>query len=111
MSGSEDTWSAAVGDRGIAVWPDQQQLPAIDQSIRATAFADIGAYHPTPIETILELAAAKWRDDRRESRILGGRKVHHLEQWNRPEADLVKEPAKELFRRTLRSPTANIDLS
>jgi len=40
-----------------------------------------------------------------------GTKIHHLERWNYPEADLVNARAMEFFKRALRSGTASVDLS
>ena len=99
-----------LGPRRIAVWPPGQKLRPLDVSIRWTTFGDIGEYHPALIAKVLELEALKWGDDRPESRALGGRKVHHLDQWKCPEADLINARAIALFKQTLGSPQAAIDI-
>ena len=101
----------AVGPRRLDVWPSDQQLGVADESIRGTVFRDTDDYHPALIARILELEKLKWKDDKPDSRILGGRKVHHIAQWNTPEADFINARAAELFRQTLQSAGAHIDLS
>ena len=97
----------AVGPRRLDVWPSDQQLGVADESIRGTVFRDTDDYHPALIARILELEKLKWKDDKPESRILGGRKVHHIAQWNTPEADFINARAAELFRQTLQSAGAH----
>ena len=80
-------------------------------TIRGTIFRDTSDYHPALIARLLELEKQKWGRDKPGSRILGGRKVHHLDQWDLPEADFINARAEELFRRILGSATAHIDLS
>jgi hypothetical protein len=111
MNPSQGSNEWTIGPRRLKVWPSNQQLESADESIRATTFRDTGDYHPALIARLLELEKQKWGDDKPDSRILGGRKVHHLDQWNIPEADFINARAKELFGHTLGSPTAHIDLS
>ena len=111
MPSTARTNDLVIGPRRLGVWPVDQQLSFADESIRGTVFGDTDDYHPALIARILELEQEKWGDDKSESRILGGRKVHHIDQWNTPEADFINARAEELFRRTLDSTTAHIDLS
>ena len=100
----------AIGPRQMEVWPSGQNLGVLDESIRETVFTDIDEYHPALIRRVLEFEEEKWGDDRPDSRVLGGRKIHHIDQWGIPEADFINARAEEVFRRTLHSTTAHIDL-
>ena len=111
MSSSQNRDSWALGPRQLEVWPANQRLESAGESIRGTIFQDTSDYHPALIARLLELEKQKWGNDKPNSRVLGGRKVHHLDQWDIPEADFINARAKELFRRTLGSATAHLDLS
>lgn len=95
----------------IDVWPKDQIIRSVDRHIQKTVFPDIQLYHDALIARVFELEEIKWGTDKPESRKLGGRKVHHLDQWESKEADLLNERAKELFRRTLNREDADIELS
>ena len=101
----------ALGARHLDVWPADQQLGFADESIRGTVFRDTTDYHPALIERILDLEKQKWNEDKPGSRILGGRKVHHIDQWEIPEADFINARAEAMFRQTLNSTQSHIDLS
>jgi hypothetical protein len=95
----------------IDVWPKDQTIESIDRYIQNTIFPDTHLYHDALIARALELEEIKWGTDKPNSRQLGGRKVHHLDQWESKEADLLNERARELFRRTANREDAEIQLS
>lgn len=95
----------------MIVWPDDQKIESIDEHVNQTQFADGGAYHAELTEKILELERQKWGDDSADSRTLGGRKIHHLEKWNSPGANIVLERVKELFKRVVGSDSVHVDNS
>ncbi len=111
MGSSQNIDGSTTGSQHLDVWPSTQRLESADESIRGTIFRDSGDYHPALIARLLELETQKWVDDKPESRMLGGRKVHHIDQWDLAEADFINARAEELFRRTLGSATAHVDLS
>jgi hypothetical protein len=103
--------SVRVGDKDIPVWPEGQQIAFIDRYVQTTIFEDWADYHEPLIERALELEAIKWGDDTPDSRTLGGRKVHHLDQWDCPAADLICARAQHVFRQIVNDQRAHIDLS
>jgi len=100
-----------VGEKDLPVWYEEQRVEVVDEHLYATVFDDWPDYHDPLIARVHELEEIKWGDDKPDSRTLGGKKVHHLEQWDCPAADLINERAKEFFRRLLNEDTANIDQS
>jgi len=94
------------------IWPPEQSWLTLPGSppVLLAHFADHAAYHPGLTARIMALL-----DDRalakHYARVASGTKIHHLERWNCPEADLVHARAQEFFRRALRSATASVDLS
>ena len=98
-------------ERGMEIWPDDQKIEAIDEHIQQTLFADDADYHDELVARTLELEAAKWGDDRAESRTVGGRKIHHLDKWDCAPAQLVLDRACEMFKRVVGSDTAHVDNS
>ncbi len=90
-----------LGESRLAVWPDGQEIkPRGDRYIFGTRFADIDAYHRRLREHILGL-----ENDTTHSRWLFrggcGRKVHDIDRWGCPEADLIHARARALFCRAL----------
>jgi len=94
------------------IWPPEQSWLTLPGSppVLLAYFTDHAAYHPGLAVRIMALL-----DDRalakRYARVASGTKIHPLERWNCPEADLVTARAQEFFKRALRSATASIDLS
>lgn len=111
LSSSNSPRTVRVGDRDIPIWRDGQPVEIIDKYIHATVFEDWADYHEPLIARAKELEAIKWGDSRPDSRTLGGKKVHHLDQWDCPAATLLNERAKQFFRLMLGEARANIDLS
>ena len=93
-------------------WPREQTWQTLPgrPPVLLAHFADHADYHTGLTERIMALL-----DDRalakRYARVASGTKIHHLERWRCPEADLVSARATEFFKRALRSATASVDLS
>ena len=94
------------------IWPPEQSWLTLPGSppVLLAHFADYADYHEGLTARITALL-----DDRalakRYARVASGTKIHHLERWNSPEADLINARAQEFFKRALRSATASVDLS
>ena len=94
------------------IWPPEQSWQTLPgrPPVLLAHFPDHAAYHPGLTGRIMALL-----DDRalakRYARVASGTKIHHLERWHCPEADLVSSRAQEFFKRALRSATASVDLS
>ncbi len=104
------TNTIAIGPRQLPVWPANQQLTPIDQSIRWTRFTDYADFRDDLVRTVLAKEADEWGDKQSPSRSLGGRKVHHVDTWGSAAANLIHARAIELFKRTVGSQTAVVDL-
>ena len=102
----------AVGAGDLPVWPDSQEITALDdeRTVLRTRFTDTEAYHPALSATILEMAARPAFAGQR-ARSMGGTKLYGLHDWDSPAAELVEARAVELFRRALDSERAAVDLS
>jgi hypothetical protein len=93
-------------------WPPGQGWQTLPghPPVLLTHFADHGDYHPQLIARILSLL-----DDpalaRRYARVTSGTKIHHLDRWQCPQADLITGRALAFFKKALRTPTASVDLS
>jgi hypothetical protein len=111
MTDSQRPASMRVGGKDIPVWPEGQTIGAVDRLVHMTVFDDWQDYHGALIARALELEAVKWGKDRPESHMLGGRKVHHLDQWGCPAADLICARVEHMFRLVLGEDRAHIDLS
>lgn len=94
-----------------SVWPDDQPIGDIGGIVRQTIFKDYAQYHDALIARLYQLADEKWGDDMPNSHSIGGRKVHHLDQWECPEAEFLNERAKEFFRRSIGGEEIHVDLS
>jgi hypothetical protein len=94
------------------IWPPEQNWQTLPgrPPVLLAHFADHAAYHPGLTARIMALLEDRGRA-KRYARVTSGTKIHHLERWNCPEADLVSARAQEFFKRALRSPTASVDLS
>jgi len=95
----------------IEVWPAHQQIVAAgDPAIGLTHFTDMRLYHGTLQETILRLERSS---SHRENLPRGscGVKVHHVEKWTCPAAQLLTQRAIALFKHMLKVDSAHIDAS
>jgi hypothetical protein len=98
-------------DTTIDVWPEHQQIVAVsDPAIGLTQFTDTDSYHDTLRETILRLERTS---SHREKLPRGscGIKVHHLETWSCPAAQMLTQRAMALFKRVLKTDNAHVDTS
>lgn len=104
---------AAVADstHSLPVWPESQKLiHAGDPNIVITHFDDAPKFHPALAETIVKLSRGS---EFVEPLVRGscGTKVHHIDRWGSPEADLVFNRAKAMFTLALREKSASVDAS
>lgn len=105
-----DTDSVVIGDREFPVWPAGQEVrPLGHRTIGITVFADAPAFHAALVERIFAIEHDP-RFASRYFRAAGGTKIHHLDQWDAPEADLLNARALHLSQLLLGSQTAVIDL-
>jgi hypothetical protein len=90
-------------------WPTQQHIvSAGDPTIGLTQFSDTESYHPTLKETILRLERTSSQRERL-ARGSCGIKVHHIETWSCPAAQLLTRRAIALFKHMLKTDSAHID--
>jgi len=104
-----DTLDSPVAS--LPVWPEGQQLsPGGDPNIAMTHFADAPKFHAALADTILKLSRGS---EFVEPLVRGscGTKVHHVNRWGSPEAELVFRRAQSMFCFGLRSETATVDAS
>jgi hypothetical protein len=95
----------------LRVWPETQRIePAGDPLIGITQFTDHADYHPLLRDTLLRLERSSAQ---REKLPRGscGIKVHHIENWKCPAAQLVHGRAIEMFKHMLKTEQAHIDAS
>lgn len=105
-----DTDSVVIGDKVFPVWPAGQEVrPLGHRTIGITTFADAPEFHAALVARILSLENDP-RFASRYFRAAGGTKIHHLERWETPEADLLNARALHLSQLLLGSQTAVIDL-
>ena len=100
-----------VEGKAIPVWPEGQPVRGRgDNVIAMTTFTDIEDYHPRLIEKIL----AMYQDPtvkRMFSASASGTKIHQVEAWGFPEADLVAARVRAFYRHVFRQPSAAIHIS
>jgi hypothetical protein len=93
----------------LETWPAQQRIAqAGDPMIGITQFTDTDAYHTTLRDTILRLERSSSHKEQLP-RGSCGIKVHHIEKWSCPAAQLVHRRAQEMFKRMLKAETAVVD--
>lgn len=98
-----------VGEHCMEIWPENQKIETLDfPTILMTRFADTDLYHPNLIAGILEMEPEAGRNYFRGA---CGTKVHHVDRWGLPEADLIHARAMELYRRSLSVDQAVVDWS
>jgi len=97
---------------GVAeVWPDRVSIQDwVEPNVKIVIFDDTEAYHRRLIGRVMALendpALAKSFPG-----YAGSSKIYHLDRWSCPEADLINRRALELFKRTLGTRHAAVDLS
>jgi hypothetical protein len=93
----------------LKAWPSDQQInPAGDPMIGMTRFTDIESYHDTLRDTVLRLERTSSHKEQLP-RGSCGVKVHHLEKWQCPAAQLLHQRAQEMFKHMVKSQTAHVD--
>jgi Putative 2OG-Fe(II) oxygenase len=95
----------------VVIWPENQPVgEAGDPNIFLTHFTDVSEVNSALAETILRLERSS---SHAEHLVRGscGIKLHHVERWGSPEAQLLLERACALFRLVLRAREAHIDAS
>lgn len=103
--------SVFLGSQSVPVWPEGQVVKSLDHpAVLTTRFTDTDLYHPRLTARILELAGRE-RTGKQYFRGAGGTKVHHVQQWNCSEAELIHARAMALFRLALSCEQAVADLS
>jgi hypothetical protein len=104
--------AVAVGGKDLTVWPQGQEITALDddRTVLRTRFADFDDYHPGLIAKVLELAERPEFAGQR-ARSMGGTKLYGLHEWDCPEAELLEARAAELFRRAMGSAQVAVDIS
>jgi len=93
------------------IWPEGQRIEAAgDPNIAVTHFVDPPAFHSSLIQTLLMLEG---NSSFTEPLVQGscGVKIHHVDRWNCPEAQLVHQRALALFRHGLHTREAHVDAS
>lgn len=104
-----DTMTISDGD--IAVWPDGQTVREPAASLYWTRFEDRERFEQPLKDVIDRIFERDFKRERPETGALGGRKIHHVDLWGIPEATLIDERAKQLFRIATGSAEAHVDLS
>jgi hypothetical protein len=88
-----------VGAQRKEVWPTGQHLAFEENgTIAVTTFSDTADYHPALIARVNQLGADGSRAIRPMG-VLSGTKVHHIEDFGCPEADLIDRRAAAMFAR------------
>jgi hypothetical protein len=95
----------------LDVWPQAQEIMAAgDKLIGLTHFDDHAAYHARLRDTVMRLERTSSHKEQLP-RGSCGIKVHHVEKWSCPAAQLVTKRALALFQRIINAPEAHIDTS
>ena len=107
-----DDGVVTIGGQEIPVWPEGQQIEALDKErkVLRTRFADQALYTPGLIARLEELAAQP-ENAKQRSRSLGGTKLYAVHEFDCPEADLIDARAVALFRRALGVEEVAVDMS
>lgn len=103
--------SIRIGDRDFPVWPENQPIKGRgDQVIAMTHFADAPDFHPALIAkmtTLYEDSGVK----RMTSPSSAGTKIHQVDSWNIPEADLVDARARAFFQKVFGQSESHVHVS
>jgi hypothetical protein len=100
-----------VGGKRISVWPGSTGLKQIDKhSIFMVKFDDTECYHPDLQKTILDRETNP-QYGLKLYRGACGVKVHHVDRWKSPAANLLHQRALALFCAATGSTTPVADLS
>ncbi len=100
-----------LAETEIEIWPNDVAVQDwVEPNVKIAVFNDTAAFHSRLVERTLALesdpALAKPFPG-----YAGSAKVYHLERWDCPEAELIHRRAIELFKRSLGTQNAAVDLS
>lgn len=93
----------------VPVWPENQQIFAVDPTIGLTRFADMIRYHGPIIERILREEESAKHLRPAFGPQLKCTKIRRPDLWSLPEFDLLNARAEMLFRQVLKSDRMAID--
>ena len=100
-----------IGSDDLRVWPHAQNVSSWgDPKLLLTTFGDTDSYHGR----LIDLLVGREQDKRGVANnplYACGIKIHHLDQLQSPEADLLTERARKLFRTVLDQDDAVVDAS
>ena len=100
-----------LGNGELRVWPDGQEVSNWgDPKLLQTTFRDTDSYHRRLIDLLLVREQAQ-RGATDNPPYACGIKIHQLDQLQSPEADLLTERARKLFRTVLDQDDAIVDAS
>ena len=103
--------SIRIDGRDFPVWPENQPIKGRgDRVIAMTHFADAPDYHPGLTEKILKL----YEDPsvkRMYSPSSAGTKIHMIDSWNIPEAELVNARARAFFQKVFGQSESHVHVS
>jgi hypothetical protein len=103
--------SIRIGDRDYPVWPENQPVKGRgDRVIAMTHFADAADFHPALIAKMTQL----YEDpgvQRMYSPSSAGTKIHQVDSWGIPEADLVNARARAFFQRVFGQSQSHVHVS
>ncbi len=103
--------SKKPGHDEIPVWPDDQTVSNWgDPKLLQTTFGDTDRYHRPLIDLLVDREQAQRRTVDNPAYACGI-KIHQLDQLQSPEADLLTERARKLFRTALDQDDAVVDAS
>ena len=103
--------AVTIGQTPVPVWPEGQEFAAFGhETIVLTRFRDRDLYHGRLRSRLLAMGRDPVRS-RKYYRGACGTKIHHIERWGFPEAELLHARALEFYRRVLDSPSAVADFT
>ncbi len=100
----------AIGGAAHDVWPDDTGIAPIGTNILMAAFEDADDINPALTRYILERAAREDNVAKPASRLFGGIKLYHIDEWGLPEADLIHARALAFYKQTLKTEDAHVAL-
>lgn len=100
-----------LSDGPIQVWPEHQAIQEPASGLFWTRFEDAERLHAPLTGVIDRIFERDFNRERPQTGALGGRKIHHVDMWGIPEAELLDARARAMFCRATGSQTAHADLS
>ena len=99
-----------IGPKKVQVWPHGQSVQGRNDGVIAmTRFEDHADYHPALIRKVMELYDSP--DVKKAKSVsASGTKIHYLDVWGSPEAELLNARAMAFFRRVFKKETAVIHI-